>query len=243
MTARIWKGQQVPADFAAELRELRATRDRRYAVTLVVAKMNGWTYQALADAVGVSRQAVEQAAAKAGTEFSGRLPVIPLPPRKPEPEPKAPARRRLLINDELAERLREMQRIAATVNGGMPADAPERRTGEEFTALLHSLTEQGVSVYHIAQTLGVHYNAVVSRLARHGYRKPTPSQASARYLGRPGDRASGAQTHCKRGHELAGDNLYVLPKSGRRVCRACQQIRATAYYQRKQAALRGGEES
>ncbi|MFJ3037774.1 hypothetical protein [Streptomyces tendae] len=239
MSARIWKGQQVPADFATELRELRATRDRRYAVTLVVAKANGWTYQALADAVGVSRQAVEQAAAKAGADFSGRLPAIPLPPLRPEPEPKAPARRRLLINDELANRLREMQRVAATVNGATPADAPQRRTTEEFTALLNSLTEQGVSVYHIAQTLGVHTNAVFARLARHGYRKPPPSQASVRYLGQP----TGTRTHCKRGHELAGDNLYVLRTTGQRVCRACQRMRAAAYYRRKQAALRGGGES
>lgn len=32
------------------------------------------------------------------------------------------------------------------------------------------------------------------------------------------------KTHCKRGHELAGDNLYVM-RSGSRSCRQCQDYR------------------
>lgn len=31
------------------------------------------------------------------------------------------------------------------------------------------------------------------------------------------------KTHCKRGHELSGDNLYVNPCGGRRVCIACRR--------------------
>lgn len=27
---------------------------------------------------------------------------------------------------------------------------------------------------------------------------------------------------CKRGHELAGDNLYVIPSTGKRRCRRCR---------------------
>jgi hypothetical protein len=235
MSSHIWKGQQVPEAFAAHLRKLREDRDSRYPATLVIAKLNGWTYQALANALGVSRQAVEQAAARAEAHVVTRIPDVPLPPRKPQPEPKAPARRRLLIHDELAERLREMQQTAATVNGATPADAPERRVSEEFTALLHSLTEQGVTVYHIAQVLGVRHNGIQARLARHGYRDASPSQADQQYLGRPADRAQ-TQTHCRRGHELAGDNLYVVPKSGQRVCKACHRMRAAAYYLRKKAA-------
>lgn len=32
------------------------------------------------------------------------------------------------------------------------------------------------------------------------------------------------RTHCKRGHPLSGDNLYVAPKSGNRGCRACRSL-------------------
>ena len=31
------------------------------------------------------------------------------------------------------------------------------------------------------------------------------------------------QTHCPHGHELSGDNLYVVPKTGKRHCRTCKR--------------------
>ena len=39
------------------------------------------------------------------------------------------------------------------------------------------------------------------------------------------------QTHCKHGHELSGDNLYVSPK-GTRGCRKCRSAYAIASHQR-----------
>lgn len=36
-------------------------------------------------------------------------------------------------------------------------------------------------------------------------------------------RRNAEKTHCKRGHELAGDNLYVTSEV-KRVCRACQRL-------------------
>lgn len=43
------------------------------------------------------------------------------------------------------------------------------------------------------------------------------------------------KTHCKRGHELAGDNLRINPK-GERICRACERTRALRYYHERKAA-------
>ena len=34
-------------------------------------------------------------------------------------------------------------------------------------------------------------------------------------------------THCKNGHELAGDNLLIV-KNGKRKCRTCEKRRAAA---------------
>lgn len=45
-----------------------------------------------------------------------------------------------------------------------------------------------------------------------------------------------AQTHCKRGHELSGDNLYVQPNgnTNRRACKKCRHLVTMAsYYRRK----------
>lgn len=38
-----------------------------------------------------------------------------------------------------------------------------------------------------------------------------------------GDERNRAKTHCPRGHEYAGANLYVNPSSGGRTCRSCQR--------------------
>lgn len=37
--------------------------------------------------------------------------------------------------------------------------------------------------------------------------------------------ANATKTHCKRGHLLAGDNLYMHP-NGKRLCRACRVVRS-----------------
>lgn len=49
--------------------------------------------------------------------------------------------------------------------------------------------------------------------ARKGRMKPPP-------IAKPGQ---GSQTYCKRGHLLAGSNVYYRPKGGR-LCRACRKL-------------------
>lgn len=41
--------------------------------------------------------------------------------------------------------------------------------------------------------------------------------------------ANAEKTHCKRGHPLSGENLYVIP-SGGRTCRTCRREHSHAYY-------------
>lgn len=42
------------------------------------------------------------------------------------------------------------------------------------------------------------------------------------------------KTHCKRGHELAGENVYITPR-GTRHCRPCQRTRNRDYMRRRAA--------
>lgn len=49
-----------------------------------------------------------------------------------------------------------------------------------------------------------------------------------RQLGRPLPGHRGNWTHCVRGHELAGNNLYVIPSSGKRQCRTCKKAQAAS---------------
>ena len=48
------------------------------------------------------------------------------------------------------------------------------------------------------------------------------------------------KTHCKRGHPLAGDNLYVEKQTGARKCRSCWRIR---YLERKRKVAPLSEDS
>lgn len=41
-----------------------------------------------------------------------------------------------------------------------------------------------------------------------------------------------AKTHCKRGHPLSGDNLYINPAHGGRVCKKCTAMYQREYYAR-----------
>lgn len=87
------------------------------------------------------------------------------------------------ITPEVAEELRAMHAIAKTVNGATPLDDPRRQTSREFTEALFVLVEQGVTVYRLAKVLGVGHQAIYSRLARYGYRKPSPSLEHKAYRG------------------------------------------------------------
>lgn len=49
--------------------------------------------------------------------------------------------------------------------------------------------------------------------------------------------ANRRKTHCKRGHELAGENLRVL-KSGKRACRTCQREHQHKYQTKPEVADR-----
>lgn len=43
------------------------------------------------------------------------------------------------------------------------------------------------------------------------------------------------KTHCKRGHPLSGDNLYIKPDGSGRNCRACLRSTRSAYQRRRKA--------
>lgn len=52
---------------------------------------------------------------------------------------------------------------------------------------------------------------------------------------RNGTHYHATRTHCPRGHPYSGDNLYILPGSGGRVCRTCQRASYRRYVERKRA--------
>lgn len=224
--------QKLPADFADLLLRVADEEGRdRLDSLLANANTNGWTLTALAEPFGWTREWVRLRVQRARP--AAGLPSVPLPPKHPTPTPTPD--RRLRLRDEQIAELREMAAIAGTVNGALEPEHSARRVGEHFTAQLAAYVGQGVTIAYLAQVLGVTHGAIASRLARHGYRDPHPSQAHEMYRNRKsgGRSDSGA---CGRGHDLAGDNLRITNPGGTRVCRACERIRGAAYRTRVQQA-------
>lgn len=46
-----------------------------------------------------------------------------------------------------------------------------------------------------------------------------------------------AQTHCSRGHELTGDNLYVFEGDGHRRCKTCTALKSREHYERNRQKI------
>jgi transcriptional regulator with XRE-family HTH domain len=150
------------------------------AAYIYVLRMKGWKLQALADALGLTRERIRQIESKASPALAihvladpGSFPVPELdtveievlaPPVYIEPSPEALAR--LLELKPLAEKVRY--------------DHPQyRKEAEEYSALIwHLYSVDGVTLYRLAKRLGVTHGALRFRLARYGYLLPKTGKST-----------------------------------------------------------------
>lgn len=153
-------------------RVLKTTPDRATLFAHYVAlREGGWTLDSMATVVGISAERVRQLALKAGPKDQAieksraaglvvpQLPTFPEKPARPEPLP------------ETLERLLELQPLAQQVRANSPR---YRAEAEEYTRLINvEHNERGVSLYRLAQLLGVTHGALRFRLVRYGYKTTT----------------------------------------------------------------------
>jgi hypothetical protein len=181
----------LPSSFAATLRAMYTANDTRLNATLLAARNAGWTLQAMADQLGMTREAVRLRTTKA-TRPLAALPEIPSPPAYTMPELKPAKPPQPQPTDETRAQLVALQEIAKTVNGGTPVGHPARLASVELSALLANEVNRGVPLPVLATMLGVTYGAIRTRLARHGYKPNPPSQRS--YMNRQVGGAPAATT-------------------------------------------------
>jgi transcriptional regulator with XRE-family HTH domain len=156
-------------------RELRAA----YVYAL---RIKGWTLQAVANSLGVTRERIRQLETSASPEMvylvqqaPGSYPVPEVPTEiitvqvgyaHTDPAP------------ETLARLKELQPIAQSVRWDL---VKGRAEAEEYTALLWKAhTEEDVTVYRLAKLLGITYSAIQFRFTRYGY-KPVQGGKSKAY--------------------------------------------------------------
>ena len=149
------------------------------AAYIYVLRMKGWKLQALADALGLTRERIRQIETKASPALAihiladpGSFPVPELdtmeievlaPPVYIEPSPENLAR--LLELKPLAQKVRYDH-------------TTYRKEAEEYSALIwHVHSVEGVTLYRLAKRLGVTHGALRFRLARYGYKLPKTAKS------------------------------------------------------------------
>jgi|TARA_B110000971_G_C20032412_1_gene512123 hypothetical protein len=165
----IKKNQQLPAEIREAFTHMSGSNPRRDALIYALVSKS-WTYEAVANASGLTRERVRQivrAVEKVSAEIHFDLGFdVPEPPLKPqrvratyvEPTP------------ETLARLLELQPYAQQVRSSSPR---YREEAEEYTALLnHARTVEQVTLYRLAKRLGITHGAIRFRLARYGYIEP-----------------------------------------------------------------------
>ena len=149
---------QLPTDTADLLKTLSMTDRKAYVKRLCLA---GWTYQSVADVFKVSRQAIEQYLKKSEpSEYADSLPIPEVPS---DPIYKV---QRQEVDDDVLAQLKELHAKARLVRG---KGKKYRYEAELFTQLAWEQTQQGVSVYSLAKSLGVTHGALLFRFVRYGY--------------------------------------------------------------------------
>lgn len=153
---------------------LKTTTDRDTLFAHYVAlREGGWTLDSMATVVGISPERVRQLALKAGPKEQAlakskaaglvvpELPIFPEREKVQRPEPLG----------ENLERMLELQPLAQQVRANSPR---YRAEAEEYTGLIDlEHNHRGVSLYRLAQLLGVTHGALRFRLVRYGYKTTT----------------------------------------------------------------------
>lgn len=163
----IKKNQRLPREIQDAFTSLRGVQRDALIRELVD---NHWTYEAVANASGLTRERVRQianAVRNLAKEFDFDLEIdIPEPPVKEEKEKP----QYVEPEPETLKRLLELQPYAQQVRSN---GTKYREEAEEYTALLnHAHTVEGVTLYRLAKRLGVTHGALRFRLVRYGYKKP-----------------------------------------------------------------------
>jgi transcriptional regulator with GAF, ATPase, and Fis domain len=161
----IKKNQKLPEQVYAAFESISNNAERDLLIK-ALADAN-WTYEAISNASGLTRERVRQITNNLSTVKDADLRQLPV--EIPEPPIKLEREKREYTEPapETLARLLELQPYAQLVRAN---GKKYREEGEEFTRLINKAhKEENVPVYRIAKRLGVTNGAIRSRLVRYGY--------------------------------------------------------------------------
>jgi transcriptional regulator of acetoin/glycerol metabolism len=173
----------------ARLREAHAMRRENEIPLLALVhalRATGWSLQAIAEPLGVTREIVRVWNKKAEdlTDLP-RLTVEAAPSHiSKETERNESVAMRRLIRDQREKavldahlpRLRELKPLAEALRGPSRFDPTKASASLEYTTLLNETLAAGVRTRVLAEALGIKEITIHARLRRGGFRKTSPSE-------------------------------------------------------------------
>lgn len=187
MTKRTMVKKQVPVTqhqtlpfIATAALNLVEDKDMR-AAYIYALRLKGWKLQALANALGLTRERIRQIESKAAPSLvihvladPGSFPV----PELDTVEIEVPAVHVPIVpSEKTLARLLELKPLAEKVRWD---HSEHRASAEEYTALLwYAHDVEKVTIYRLAKCLGVTHGAIRFRLARYGYLQPKTAKSRA----------------------------------------------------------------
>lgn len=158
--------QTLPKEVSEALKQLTSMLERRAYVKALTDK--GWTYQSIANVLGITREAVRLYTTKeVSDEIAKKVAHLPLP-ELPTKEVYGTRIKRVSIEPEVVAQLKELHAVASLVRG---KSKKYRQEAEAFTKLAWQQKERGVSTYAIAKAVGITHGALLFRFVRYGYQK------------------------------------------------------------------------
>lgn len=155
----------LPKEVSDILLELKQPLRKAYYSRLIRA---GWTYQGVANALGVSRQAIE-IGVRSLRNHEKLEELMSAVSHLPVPEVPRIEIRRLIPKEPTSteiDTLKALHDKARQVRNDSPL---YREEAEEFTRLAWEVTQSGVSTYTLAKKLGLTHSALFFRFVRYGY--------------------------------------------------------------------------
>ena len=154
---------KLPKEVSEALNLLPMLERQAYCIAL---SNKGWTYQSIANELGLSREMVRLYAQKPiSEELMNKVKHLPMP-EIPTKEVYSTRFKKVAIDPDVLEQLKELHAKASLVRGKSPK---YRKEAELFTKLAWEEKQKGVTTYAIAKAIGITNSALVFRFVRYGY--------------------------------------------------------------------------
>lgn len=177
-------GEKLPPEISNRLIEYSksGSKEKANAYVCRLVDEGKWAYSAIAEAVGLTREAIRQRCARCAEDNHEGHNLISDVEVKDRAKVKIISKTtRAVVPVEYAEELKSLRAVATTNRGDTPENHPTRVAAREYAKRVYEVWSEGYTAYSIAKSVGVSTGAINRILIAYGY-KPTTGKSKAMQL-------------------------------------------------------------